>query len=83
LFNSRKVPEIPENIGSASKSPGGIGAPLGMPTSTARLFVSAPVGQDTMHSPHDTHEDSPMGKLLSKAIPAWRSSTHGRIDQDE
>ena len=28
-----------------------------------RLLVSAPVGQETMHSPHETHDDSPIGQV--------------------
>ena len=34
------------------------------------LKVMAPVGQETMHSPHLTQLDSPMGSLRSKAMPA-------------
>ena len=32
------------------------------------LFMSAPVGQDTMHSPHDTQLDSPMSRPVSKVM---------------
>ena len=37
---------------------------------TTLLLVSAPVGQETMHSPHETQLDVPMGRLRSKAMPA-------------
>ena len=36
---------------------------------TTRLLVSAPVGHDTMHSPHDTHVELPIGSSRSKAMP--------------
>src|SRR3954453_14022747 len=32
------------------------------------LFVSAPVGHAATHSPHVTHDDSPIGSLRSNAI---------------
>ena len=35
------------------------------------LLVSAPVGQETMHSPQLTQLEFPMGRLSSKAMPAW------------
>ena len=33
------------------------------------LFVSAPVGQETMHSPHEMHVELPMGAFKSNAMP--------------
>ena len=66
LFNSRKVPETPLKTGNCSNSSGSaIFALWSGPTSMGSVFllVSAPVGQDTMHSPQETHEESPIGKL--------------------
>jgi len=40
-------------------------------SSTTRLLVRAPVGHETMHSPHETQDDSAIGRFVSKAIPAW------------
>ena len=37
-------------------------------TSTARLLVSAPVGQLTMHSPQPTQLDVPIGRSVSKTM---------------
>src|SRR6516165_8764894 len=48
-----------------------MGSPLPRFVSTVFLLVSAPVGQLTMHSPQLTQLDRPIGRLLSKAIPAW------------
>ena len=47
-----------------------IGSPWPRSVSTTFLFVSAPVGQETIHSPQLTQLDVPIGKLSSKAIPA-------------
>ena len=61
ILENRQMQELSgiENIALAQLCP------------TTRLLVSAPVGHETMHSPQETHDDSPMGKLLSKAMPAW------------
>src|ERR1700736_1446759 len=41
-----------------------------MAVPTTPLFVSAPVGQETMHSPQEMQVESPMGEFRSNAIPA-------------
>ena len=46
------------------------GSPPGRTVWMTLLLVSAPVGQDTMHSPQETQEELPMGRFRSKAIPA-------------
>ena len=57
-------------IGSPSNSAGSSTSPSPSCVPTTRLLVSAPVGHETIHSPHETQDDSLMGKLLSNAIPA-------------
>ncbi len=32
------------------------------------LLVSAPVGQAATHSPHETHDEAPIGSLRSNAM---------------
>src|SRR4051812_46094184 len=61
------------NKGSASSSSDATGfepVAAGNAVETTNLLVSAPVGQETMHSPQETHEESPIGLLLSKAMRA-------------
>src|SRR6266849_9105819 len=60
-FSSRKFPDTPRNIGKASSSSASRDVPTGSSTSRTSLFVNAPVGQETMHSPHETHEESAIG----------------------
>ena len=62
---------------------------------TSFLFVSAPVGQEAIHSPHDTHEEFPIGSLRSNEILAlkplfilpstslWRTSLHARTQRSQ
>src|SRR6266404_4666053 len=72
-FNSRNVPETPWNTGIFSKSsaskPSAPG-PVAIAVPTTLLLVSAPVGHDTMHSPHEIHVESPIGEFKSNAISA-------------
>ena len=44
--------------------------PLAALTWAVGLKVMALVGQETMHSPHFTQLDSPIGSLRSKLMPA-------------
>ena len=39
-------------------------------TRATGLNVMADVGHETMHSPHWTHEDPPIGSFRSKLMPA-------------
>jgi len=48
----------------------GAPGPVAMAVPTTPLLVSAPVGQETMHSPQEMHVESPIGELRSKAMPA-------------
>src|SRR5258708_7506018 len=72
-FNSRNVPETPWNTGirsnSSASNPSAPG-PLAMAVPATPLLVSAPVGHDTMHSPHEMHVESPIGEFKSNAISA-------------
>src|SRR4029077_7200755 len=71
-FSSRKVPETPCKTGSSNSSCGSnpcASGPAVIDVPTTVLFVSAPVGQETMHSPHEMHGESPLGAFKSKAIP--------------
>ncbi len=59
--------------GSSPNTTSGTGSGYGCSASESgrrSLFQRAPVGHDTMHSPQDTQEESPIGALLSKAMPA-------------
>ena len=60
-LSSRNVPDTPWNIGSPSSVSASSDSPFGSATASTSLFVSAPVGQDTMHSPQETHDDSAIG----------------------
>ncbi len=75
---SRKRGAMPSNsrVPSGQRRPSSTSAPTGSPgilASPNPLFVSAPVGQDTMHSPHDTQVDSPMtwpaSNVITVALP--------------
>src|SRR5438477_12301921 len=73
LFNSRNVPETPLNTGKSSNSWASTESPLSAaPCSSfcprTFLFVRAPVGQDTMHSPQETEEEPPIAKSASNEI---------------
>ena len=46
----------------------GTGSPSGRRASLKPLFMSAPVGQEVMHSPQETHVDCPIGAPASKVI---------------
>ena len=54
LFSSRKVPETPLKTGSWRIHSASSASPPPSSVAITRLLVSAPVGHDTMHSPHDT-----------------------------
>ncbi len=72
-FNSRNVPDTPANTGSRCSSSAVsvcVSALAAIAVPATPLFVSAPVGQDTMHSPHEMHVESPIGVFKSNAIPA-------------
>src|SRR5947209_9749361 len=80
-FSSRNVPETPLKTGICKRSSASNPCPSGstaIAVPTTFLLVSAPVGQETMHSPQEMQVESPIGELRSKAMPAEypRSEEH-------
>ena len=51
----------------ASSASAATGVP-GIRASPNPLFMRAPVGHDTRHSPHETQLDSPIGRPASKVM---------------
>ena len=72
-FHFRNAYDTPANSGCRFRSSAvtGRGASTVVHGSgrTNSRKVKAPVGQDTMHSPHDTQLDWPIGSFRSK--PMW------------
>src|SRR5262249_58131913 len=68
-FSSRNVPETPLKTGSCRIHSASSFSPDRL-ASTTRLFVRAPVGHETMHSPHETHVELPIGRSRSKPMCA-------------
>ena len=66
-LNRRKTWEIPENSGSSTSSSGGT-TPSVLGAKTVPRLVRAPVGQEIMHSPQETHDELPISESRSKAI---------------
>src|SRR2546421_611681 len=94
LLSSKKVPETPLNTCSSSSSCTSTDVPSSSRCwPTTFLFVSAPVGQDTMHSPQETQDELPIGRSVSNEIDAayplpcramtklWRISEHPRMQR--
>src|SRR5258707_11521232 len=94
-LSSRNVPETFWKIGRSKSSSGLTTSPVPNSVPTTRLLVSAPVGHETMHSPQETQDEFPIGRLVSNAIPAWyplprrastqfdRISSHPRIQRSQ
>ena len=62
----RKVPETPLKKGYFTSSSGKRGSPDFSWVPTIPTLARAPVGQETMHSPHEIQVDSPMGHVKTE-----------------